>query len=83
MTMKVLLVEPPFSPFDVPQGIAGMPEPLALETVASKICDHHDVTILDMRIETDLDKYLEEIVLATGMTIDLFVYAQEKVEKMN
>ena len=30
-----------------------------------------------------VDKYLEKIVLATGMTIDLFVYAQEKVEKMN
>jgi hopanoid C-3 methylase len=51
--MKVLLVEPPISPYDIPTGILGLPEPLALETVAAGMLSRHDVTLLDMRIEPE------------------------------
>jgi radical SAM superfamily enzyme YgiQ (UPF0313 family) len=59
--MKVLLVEPPLSPFDVPSGLAGLPEPLALETVAAGMRSRHDVTILDLRLEERLDEYLQTV----------------------
>lgn len=60
--MKVLLIEPPIAPFDVPTGLVGLPEPLALESVAAPLCLNHDVTIFDMRIEPDKLAYrLQEI----------------------
>lgn len=60
--MKVLLVEPPISPYDIITGVAGLPEPLALETIAAPLLANHEVHILDLRIEPDaLDRYLAEI----------------------
>jgi len=56
--MKVLLVEPPVSPFDVPTKVFAMPPPYHLEILAGKLVGNHDVHILDMRIDDDLDREL-------------------------
>jgi len=53
--MKVLLIEPPVSPFDVPTKIFAMPPPYHLEILAGRLVGNHDVHILDMRIDEDLD----------------------------
>lgn len=59
--MKVLLVEPPVSPFDVPTGVFGLPPPYHLEVLAGNLVANHDVHILDMRINGDLDTELSKI----------------------
>jgi hopanoid C-3 methylase len=78
--MRVLLVEPPISPYDIPTGIAVLPEPLALETVAAKICEHHEVLLFDMRLERNLDEILGEFnphVVGTGsVTANLYLGKQ-------
>ncbi len=56
--MKVLFIEPPVSPFDVPTKIFMMPPPYHLEVLAGRLVGDHDVHILDMRIEEDLDTEL-------------------------
>jgi radical SAM superfamily enzyme YgiQ (UPF0313 family) len=53
--MKVLLIEPPVSPFDVPTKIFEMTPPYHLEVLAGLLIANHDVHILDMRIDEDLD----------------------------
>ena len=78
--MKVLLVQPPSPPNIIGEGIAFLAEPLALEIVAAGI-PHHDVNILDMRIEPDLKKELEsfqpDVVGTTSYTPG--VYMAQKV----
>ena len=74
--MRLLFVEPPISPFDVPTGIVALPEPLALETVAAGLCAHHDVRILDMRLETDglascLQEFQPQVVAVGAVTANL------------
>ncbi len=56
--MKVLLIEPPVSFFDVPTKIFEMPPPYHLEVLAGRLIGNHDVRILDMRIDEDLDSEL-------------------------
>jgi radical SAM superfamily enzyme YgiQ (UPF0313 family) len=56
--MKVLLIEPPVSPFDVPTKIFAMPPPYHLEILAGRLIGNHDVHILDMRIDEDLDSQI-------------------------
>ncbi len=56
--MKVLLVEPPVSPFDVPTKVVAMPPAYHLEVLAGRLVANHDVHILDMRIDEDLDSEL-------------------------
>lgn len=56
--MKILLIEPPVSPFDVPTKIFEMPPPYHLEVLAGRLVSNHDVHILDMRIDEDLDTEL-------------------------
>ncbi len=56
--MKILLIEPPVSPFVVPTKIFFMPPPYHLEVLAGPLVRNHDVRILDMRIDEDLDKEL-------------------------
>jgi hopanoid C-3 methylase len=56
--MKVLLIEPPVSSFDVPTKIFEMPPPYHLELLAGRLIGNHDVHILDMRIDEDLDAEL-------------------------
>lgn len=57
--MRVLLVEPPVSRYDVGTGIVGLAEPLALECLAGAL-DGHEVQILDMRIEPALQEVLRD-----------------------
>jgi len=56
--MKVLLIEPPVSPFDVPTKVFAMPPPYHLEVLAGRLVGDHDVSILDMRIDEDLNAAL-------------------------
>ena len=56
--MKVLLIEPPVSSFDVPTKIFEMPPPYHLEVLAGSLIGNHDVQILDMRIDQNLDSEL-------------------------
>jgi radical SAM superfamily enzyme YgiQ (UPF0313 family) len=56
--MKVLLIEPPVTPFDVPTKVFAMPPPYHLEVLAGRLVGNHDVHILDMRIDEDLDAEL-------------------------
>ena len=78
--MKVLLVQPPSPPNIIGEGIAFLAEPLALEIVAAGI-PNHDVKILDMRIEPNLQQELEsfqpDIVGTTSYTPG--VYQAQKV----
>jgi radical SAM superfamily enzyme YgiQ (UPF0313 family) len=52
--MKVLLIEPPVSPFDIPTKVFALPPPYHLEVLAGRLVGNHDVHILDMRIDEDL-----------------------------
>lgn len=52
--MRVLLMEPPVSPYDVPTGTFSIPPPHHLERLAGALRDHHDVRILDLRIEGNM-----------------------------
>ena len=57
--MKVLLVEPPPNRYDIVTGIVGLAEPLALECVASTLSPAHEIKILDMRIDRNLNRELD------------------------
>ena len=57
--MKILLIEPPANSHDIVTGVVGLAEPLALECVASCIPEH-EVEILDMRVDGDLQKELRK-----------------------
>jgi len=46
------------SPFDVPTKVFAMPPPYHLEVLAGGLVPNHDVHILDMRIDEDLDTEL-------------------------
>ncbi len=73
--MKILLVQPPLSANIIGAGIFYLSEPLALEVVAASI-PHHDVKILDMRVEPNLKQYLNsfqpDIVGTTAYTTDVY-----------
>ena len=77
--MRILLVQP-----DVSQTIGfrtvALPEPLHLEMVAATVAEH-DVRILDMRVDGDLEATLErfgpDIVAVTALTPE--VYAAREV----
>ena len=56
--MRVLLVEPPVSPFDVPTTILAMPPPYHLEILAGALIKHHDVQIVDLRLGSDISSEL-------------------------
>lgn len=70
--MKVLLIEPPVSPFDVPTKVFAMPPPYHLEVLAGRLISNHEVHILDMRIDEDLDteisKFMPNIVGCSCVT---------------
>ncbi len=86
--MKILLIQPPLNKNIVGAGILYLSEPLALETIAAGI-EQHQVKILDMRIEPNLEDELSafspDIVGCTGLTPDVYtVYSiLEKVKKYN
>jgi radical SAM superfamily enzyme YgiQ (UPF0313 family) len=58
--MRVLLIEPAKSPVTIGGEDVFLFEPLALEYVAAGVADHHDVRILDMRIESSLEETLAD-----------------------
>jgi len=57
--MRILLVEPPVSPFDVATAAFALPPPHHLERLAGALIRDHDVRILDMRIEDNLQEHVE------------------------
>ncbi|MDP2727496.1 MAG: cobalamin-dependent protein [Dehalococcoidia bacterium] len=72
--MKILLVQPNSSPQNVGFNKLTMPEPLALELVAASVTQH-EVRILDMRLDPDLEAALAEfqpdVLGVTGFTADV------------
>jgi radical SAM superfamily enzyme YgiQ (UPF0313 family) len=58
--MKVLLIEPPVSPFDVITKTVALAPPYHLEMLAGRLIASHDAHILDMRIDEDLDAELSQ-----------------------
>jgi radical SAM superfamily enzyme YgiQ (UPF0313 family) len=77
--LRILLVQPDVAP-GVGFRTVALPEPLHLEMVAALVPDH-DVRILDMRIENDLDAVLNsfrpEMVAVTALTPE--VYAAQHI----
>jgi radical SAM superfamily enzyme YgiQ (UPF0313 family) len=58
--MKILLVEPAKAPVTLGGEDFAIYEPLALEYIAAGVAKDHDVQILDLRLEDNLPKALEE-----------------------
>ena len=58
--MKILLIEPPKAPVTIGGEDVFLFEPLALEYVAAGVNRDHDVRILDLRLEKDLQGALKE-----------------------
>jgi len=75
--MKVLLVEPPKAPLAIGGEDVHLFEPLALEYLAAAVAPNHDVEVLDMRIDADLDGVLErfepDLVGITAYTVHVNV----------
>ncbi|MFC1543668.1 B12-binding domain-containing radical SAM protein [Gemmatimonadota bacterium] len=71
--MKVLLIEPAKGPTSLGGEEYFIYEPLALEYLAAGIADHHDVKLLDMRLDKDLPGALEifqpDVVGITAYTV--------------
>jgi radical SAM superfamily enzyme YgiQ (UPF0313 family) len=57
--VKILLVEPPVSPFDVPTNVFALTPPHHLERLAGALVSAHDVRIFDMRLEKNFSAVLE------------------------
>lgn len=74
--MKVLMIQPPLNPNIIGAGMAFLTEPLALEIIAASI-PYHDVCILDMRIDDNLNKTLDsfrpDVVAITGLTPEVYI----------
>ncbi len=51
--MRILLVQPPPPPDYVGFKRTARPEPMALEAIGAVAAPHHDVTLLDMRLEPE------------------------------
>jgi hopanoid C-3 methylase len=71
--MRVLLVEPHKSPLCIGGEDISCYEPLALEYLAAGVSKHHDVRILDLRLERTLPQTLEsfqpDVVGITAFTV--------------
>ncbi len=57
--MKILLIEPAKAPSTIGGEDVHLYEPLALEYVAAGVVKDHEVRILDLRLEKDLQRVLE------------------------
>jgi radical SAM superfamily enzyme YgiQ (UPF0313 family) len=85
--MKILFVKPPRNKISI-SGDSNL-EPLEFELLAAPLKGHHDVSILDMRLENKLDATLErfrpDVVGLTGYTIDVYsvLNIAEKIKKYN
>ena len=58
--MKILLIQPAKAPLTLGGDDVFLYEPLALEYVAGGVTQDHEVKILDMRLEKDLQRVLKE-----------------------
>ena len=58
--MKIMLIEPPKAPLTIGGEDVFIYEPLALEYVAAGVAKEHDIMILDLRLEKDLQGALRE-----------------------
>jgi len=71
--MKILLIEPAKSPVTVGGEDVLLFEPLALEYVAAGVAPHHDVRILDLRIDgswqATLSEFKPDVVGITAYTV--------------
>jgi len=80
--LRILLVQPEYMEKGVGFRLVALPEPLHLEMVAATVPDH-DVRILDMRLDDNLDgalrKFWPEMVAVTALTPE--VYAAQDVLK--
>ena len=80
--MRILLVQPEYMEKGVGFRLVALPEPLHLEMVAATVPDH-DIRILDMRLDDNLDgalrKFWPEMVAVTALTPE--VYAAQDVLK--
>lgn len=78
--MRILLVQPDHRPGPIGFRLAAMSEPLALELLAAMV-PGHEVRILDLRVDSDLDGTLAdfqpELVAVTALTTE--VYAAQEV----
>jgi radical SAM superfamily enzyme YgiQ (UPF0313 family) len=74
--VKILLVQPPPPPDYIGFRRTAVPEPLALEAVAAVACPHHDVQILDMRLENRFDEtvaaFRPDVVGVTCLTTEVY-----------
>ena len=73
--MKILLIQPAKAPVTIGGDDVYLYEPLALEYIAAGVTGHHDVKILDMRLEKDLKKVFDEfkpdVVGITAYTVNV------------
>ncbi|MGD2104672.1 MAG: radical SAM protein [Anaerolineae bacterium] len=71
--MRILLIQPSKAPLTIGGEDVFIYEPLALEYVAAGVADHHDVKIIDLRLEEDLERALElfrpQVVGITAYTV--------------
>lgn len=71
--MKILLVEPAKAPGTIGGDDVFLYEPLALEYLAAGVCKNHEVKILDLRLEKNLQQILEgfspDVVGVTSYTV--------------
>lgn len=79
--MKILLIQPEGQTGKIGFRLAALPEPLALELLATAAGDAHEIRILDMRLEGNLAAVLQdfvpEMVAVTALTTE--VYAAQNV----
>lgn len=73
--MRILLVQPDHFTNNIGFRLLALPEPLHLEMVAAAVPDH-DVRILDMRLDGNLDaalrKFSPEMVAVTALTPEVY-----------
>lgn len=74
--MRVLLVKPPFNQYNFVQHFM-VCEPLEFEVLASKLAPHHDVRIIDLRVDRKRDvehhvrSFEPDVVGFTALTMDV------------
>lgn len=87
--MKILLIQPPKAEKSIGGEDFSIFEPLALEYIASGVIGDHEVKILDMRLEDDLESVLNSfqpnVVGITAYTVHVngAIHLFEKTKKLN
>lgn len=87
--MKILLIEPAKAPSTIGGEDVFLYEPLALEYVAAGVAKDHDVRILDLRLEKDLQNVLADfcpnVVGITAYTVHVNIVRRlfEQIKRWN